>query len=337
VKRDAVSREYLLHDILLVKVKIWFQNHRYKLKKARQEKGLLDIGPSIHMTPAVPVPVPVPVPPSGPHLPLAAMASSVARPPQAPSPRRVSIPVLVRDGKPCGHQGSSVTTAVSATGHSQNELLSQTNGLHHHQQHQQQHLLQSSSAAMASAAITTTTGLSSNSLSSSSSTSLHDYYAMAMAAGYDASSAAVAAPLGVGQLSSGYSMSGGGTSTAHPAAGGGSYASYYSSIVHQPASYSTGVVGSAMFNHGGTSAAAAGATVNGVINYLQQQQQSSSALVTGSSMMPAAAATASSHQHLQHHAIGSGTPTAALTAMTYSDIGDISAMTGCYGSQAKWW
>ena len=44
-------------------MKIWFQNHRYKMKRARAEKGM-------EVTPL-------------------------------PSPRRVAVPVLVRDGKPC--------------------------------------------------------------------------------------------------------------------------------------------------------------------------------------------------------------------------------------------
>ncbi|XP_052272779.1 homeobox protein Nkx-2.2a-like isoform X5 [Dreissena polymorpha] len=62
---SAPEREHLASIIRLtpVQVKIWFQNHRYKLKRARQEKGL-DMNP-------------------------------------LPSPRRVAVPVLVRDGKPC--------------------------------------------------------------------------------------------------------------------------------------------------------------------------------------------------------------------------------------------
>ncbi|XP_061174707.1 homeobox protein Nkx-2.2a-like [Saccostrea echinata] len=62
---SAPEREHLASIIRLtpVQVKIWFQNHRYKLKRARQEKGL-DLNP-------------------------------------LPSPRRVAVPVLVRDGKPC--------------------------------------------------------------------------------------------------------------------------------------------------------------------------------------------------------------------------------------------
>ena len=62
---SAPEREHLASILRLTptQVKIWFQNHRYKLKKARQEKGLE----------LVPL----------------------------PSPRRVAVPVLVRDGKPC--------------------------------------------------------------------------------------------------------------------------------------------------------------------------------------------------------------------------------------------
>ncbi|KAI1295486.1 Homeobox protein Nkx-2.2 [Halotydeus destructor] len=63
---SAPEREHLASIIRLTptQVKIWFQNHRYKTKRARQEKGL-DISNPL------------------------------------PSPRRVAVPVLVRDGKPC--------------------------------------------------------------------------------------------------------------------------------------------------------------------------------------------------------------------------------------------
>lgn len=62
---SAPEREHLASIIRLTptQVKIWFQNHRYKTKRARQEKGL-DMN-------------------------------------ALPSPRRVAVPVLVRDGKPC--------------------------------------------------------------------------------------------------------------------------------------------------------------------------------------------------------------------------------------------
>ncbi|XP_047496928.1 homeobox protein MSX-2-like, partial [Penaeus chinensis] len=55
-------------------VKIWFQNRRYKCKRQRQDKNL-------ELTTAA-----------------AAAAASMA---SVTSPRRVAVPVLVRDGKPC--------------------------------------------------------------------------------------------------------------------------------------------------------------------------------------------------------------------------------------------
>ena len=63
---------------LFVQVKIWFQNHRYKLKKAGQEKATLE--------------------PAGGG---GGGSTSVVHVAAVTSPRRVSIPVLVRDGKPC--------------------------------------------------------------------------------------------------------------------------------------------------------------------------------------------------------------------------------------------
>lgn len=73
---SAPEREHLASIIRLTptQVKIWFQNHRYKLKRQRQEKGL-DMNP-------------------------------------LPSPRRVAVPVLVRDGKPC--QPNSVNGLVKS-------------------------------------------------------------------------------------------------------------------------------------------------------------------------------------------------------------------------------
>lgn len=79
---SAPEREHLASIIRLTptQVKIWFQNHRYKTKRARQEKGL---------------------------------DGSAGAGNPLPSPRRVAVPVLVRDGKPCqpgslkGADGSS--------------------------------------------------------------------------------------------------------------------------------------------------------------------------------------------------------------------------------------
>uniref|UniRef100_A0A0A9YBW1 Homeobox protein Nkx-2.2a n=1 Tax=Lygus hesperus TaxID=30085 RepID=A0A0A9YBW1_LYGHE len=67
---SAPEREHLASIIHLTptQVKIWFQNHRYKTKRAQQEKGMLmDGNHNAGLT----------------------------------SPRRVAVPVLVRDGKPC--------------------------------------------------------------------------------------------------------------------------------------------------------------------------------------------------------------------------------------------
>ncbi len=78
---SAPEREHLASILRLspTQVKIWFQNHRYKLKKARQEKGL-DLPP-------------------------------------LPAPRRVAVPVLVRDGKPCQPaMGSGLAKAHDMTG-----------------------------------------------------------------------------------------------------------------------------------------------------------------------------------------------------------------------------
>lgn len=64
---SAPEREHLASSINLTptQVKIWFQNHRYKTKRGHLEKGTYEQGDA------------------------------------SLSPRRVAVPVLVRDGKPC--------------------------------------------------------------------------------------------------------------------------------------------------------------------------------------------------------------------------------------------
>ncbi|XP_065564100.1 homeobox protein Nkx-2.2a-like isoform X2 [Artemia franciscana] len=73
---SAPEREHLASIIRLTptQVKIWFQNHRYKTKRARVEKGL---NPE--------------------------MSSNSFQP-----PRRVAVPVLVRDGRPCPSSGQKI-------------------------------------------------------------------------------------------------------------------------------------------------------------------------------------------------------------------------------------
>ena len=88
---SAPEREHLASILRLTptQVKIWFQNHRYKLKKARQEKGL-------DMTPL-------------------------------PAPRRVAVPVLVRDGKPCQpSMGGGMIKAHDMIGMGQTDPLGST-------------------------------------------------------------------------------------------------------------------------------------------------------------------------------------------------------------------
>lgn len=78
---SAPEREHLATTLKLTsnQVKIWFQNRRYKCKRQRQDKSLEAAGQ---------------------HHP--------------PPPRRVAVPVLVRDGKPClaGAQGYGAAAAA---------------------------------------------------------------------------------------------------------------------------------------------------------------------------------------------------------------------------------
>ncbi|KAL0868854.1 hypothetical protein ABMA27_007203 [Loxostege sticticalis] len=73
---SAPEREHLASLIHLTptQVKIWFQNHRYKCKRQAKEK---------------------------------AMAEQNQHNQSSSSPRRVAVPVLVKDGKPCGSGESS--------------------------------------------------------------------------------------------------------------------------------------------------------------------------------------------------------------------------------------
>ncbi|XP_073191424.1 homeobox protein Nkx-2.4 [Lepidochelys kempii] len=82
---SAPEREHLASLIHLTptQVKIWFQNHRYKMKRQAKDKA----------TPQL------------------QQETSLCQ--QPPSPRRVPVPVLVKDGKPC--QGNPSSTPAAPT------------------------------------------------------------------------------------------------------------------------------------------------------------------------------------------------------------------------------
>ncbi|CAG9813682.1 unnamed protein product, partial [Phaedon cochleariae] len=81
---SAPEREHLASLIHLTptQVKIWFQNHRYKCKRQAKEK---------------------------------AMAEQNQHNQSSSSPRRVAVPVLVKDGKPCSGGGSSSANQTSTS------------------------------------------------------------------------------------------------------------------------------------------------------------------------------------------------------------------------------
>ncbi|XP_063232190.1 homeobox protein Nkx-2.4 [Bacillus rossius redtenbacheri] len=125
---SAPEREHLASLIHLTptQVKIWFQNHRYKCKRQAKEK---------------------------------AMAEQNAQNQAQSSPRRVAVPVLVKDGKPCssgggdgggggggggraalgGGSGQSPQAAAGAAHCSHSPASSALGQQQQHQHHQQQH------------------------------------------------------------------------------------------------------------------------------------------------------------------------------------------------------
>ena len=105
---SAPEREHLASMIGLTptQVKIWFQNHRYKTKKTQKEqKAGSDCG-----------------------------SSPGSKSP--PSPKRVAVPVLVKDGKPCsGGSLSESTSEPSSTPVSSHHLSAISDSLEaHHKQ-----------------------------------------------------------------------------------------------------------------------------------------------------------------------------------------------------------
>ncbi|XP_034957190.1 homeobox protein Nkx-2.4 isoform X2 [Zootoca vivipara] len=122
---SAPEREHLASLIHLTptQVKIWFQNHRYKMKRQAKDKAAQQ---HQHQPQTQ-------TPPEGPSL---CQQQPQQQQAQAASPRRVAVPVLVKDGKPCPHSagaaGQSAGPAPSASG-------AGGNAAQHPQQQQQQH------------------------------------------------------------------------------------------------------------------------------------------------------------------------------------------------------
>ncbi|KAM5246182.1 homeobox protein Nkx-2.4 [Ctenodactylus gundi] len=83
---SAPEREHLASMIHLTptQVKIWFQNHRYKMKRQAKDKAAQQ-----------------PQQQEG----------GLGAPPPPPSPRRVAVPLLVKDGKPCQNGAGPPTPA----------------------------------------------------------------------------------------------------------------------------------------------------------------------------------------------------------------------------------
>ncbi|GAB6024457.1 hypothetical protein CHUAL_009616 [Chamberlinius hualienensis] len=107
---SAPEREHLASLIHLTptQVKIWFQNHRYKCKRQAKEKAMAEQNAHLQQ--------------QGPN----GQSQN-----QQTSPRRVAVPVLVKDGKPCNSNDSG-QNGNGQMGNSTSDLTG------HHQQHQQQ-------------------------------------------------------------------------------------------------------------------------------------------------------------------------------------------------------
>ncbi|KAJ8389376.1 hypothetical protein AAFF_G00120840 [Aldrovandia affinis] len=99
---SAPEREHLASMIHLTptQVKIWFQNHRYKMKRQAKDKVTQQLQQQDNN-------------------------GNLCQQQQQQSPRRVAVPVLVKDGKPCENGSSTPTTT-------------QQQHVHHQQQQQQQ-------------------------------------------------------------------------------------------------------------------------------------------------------------------------------------------------------
>ncbi|XP_032357087.1 NK2 homeobox 4a isoform X2 [Etheostoma spectabile] len=123
---SAPEREHLASMIHLTptQVKIWFQNHRYKMKRQAKDKATQQLQ----------------------------QQDGNLCPQQAQSPRRVAVPVLVKDGKPCQNGSNTPTQNQQQVQQSQQQnqqqngpgvvLASPTSSLSQHQSQQQVNALE---------------------------------------------------------------------------------------------------------------------------------------------------------------------------------------------------
>ncbi|XP_004566591.1 NK2 homeobox 4a isoform X2 [Maylandia zebra] len=123
---SAPEREHLASMIHLTptQVKIWFQNHRYKMKRQAKDKAAQQ---------------------------MQQQDGSLCQQ-QAQSPRRVAVPVLVKDGKPCQNGSNTPTPNQQQVQQNQQQsqqqsgagvvLASSTNSLSQHQSQQQVNTLE---------------------------------------------------------------------------------------------------------------------------------------------------------------------------------------------------
>ncbi|XP_020500700.1 NK2 homeobox 4a isoform X2 [Labrus bergylta] len=123
---SAPEREHLASMIHLTptQVKIWFQNHRYKMKRQAKDKAAQQ---------------------------LQQQDGNLCQQ-QAQSPRRVAVPVLVKDGKPCQNGSNTPTPNQQQVQQSQQQgqqqngagvvLASPTSSLSQHQSQQQVNALE---------------------------------------------------------------------------------------------------------------------------------------------------------------------------------------------------
>lgn len=121
---SAPEREHLASMIHLTptQVKIWFQNHRYKMKRQAKDKAAQQLQQQQQQD------------------------GNLCQQ-QAQSPRRVAVPVLVKDGKPCQNGSNTPTSNQQQVQQSQQQsqqqngngvlLASPTGNLSQHQNQQQ--------------------------------------------------------------------------------------------------------------------------------------------------------------------------------------------------------